>query len=168
MNAVQKALIDETLRRIIDISIPMIKQCLESLSEEEVWYNHNSNSNCVGVLVLHLCGNVRQWILSGVCGLPDQRERDLEFNPQSQPSINTLIHQLDLLAADLNQHLPGIKEGSLLEIRRVQCYDESVLSMLVHATEHFSYHTGQIVYFTKYMKDIDTAFYAGQDLTANN
>ncbi len=168
MQEIQNALIKETLRRIVGESIPRIKQCLNTLSEEEVWYHQNDNSNSVGVLTLHLCGNVRQWVLAGVCGLPDNRQRDLEFSPQDQPSRVELARRLDVLASDLSSHLPEITDDILLDVRKVQCYEESVLSMLVHATEHFSYHTGQIVYFTKYLKDVDTAFYADQDLTANN
>jgi len=165
---IQDALITETLRRIVGESIPRIQQCLDSLSEDETWYQNNDNSNSVGILVLHLCGNVRQWVLSGVCGLPDVRQRDMEFKPDSYPERSELKAMLDILASDLKKHLPKIKEGILLEERKVQCYEETVLSMLVHAVEHFSYHAGQIVYFTKYLKDVDTAFYADQDLTANN
>lgn len=168
MTQIQDALIKETLRRIVGECMPRIKQCLDSLSENEIWYHHNTNSNSPGVLILHLCGNVRQWILSGVCGLADHRARDLEFKPESHPDKSVLKEMLDLLASDLQKHLPSINTDVLLEQRKVQCYEETVLSMLVHAVEHFSYHTGQIVYFTKYLKDIDTAFYADQDLTANN
>ena len=168
MQEVQEAIIKETLRRIVDECIPRIIHCLENLTEEDVWYHHNDNSNSMGVLILHLCGNVRQWILAGVCGQVDGRQRDLEFNPENKPSKVELIQKLNDLASDLLARLPKIKGNILLEVRKVQCYEETVLSMLIHATEHFSYHTGQIVYFTKYLKDIDTAFYAGQNLSANS
>ncbi len=158
-------LVLEVIRRIVEESIPRIKQCLELLDENEIWYKHNPNLNSPGVLILHLCGNVRQWILSGVCGLTDNRRREAEFQPEFQPTKIELIAILDSLSDDLILYLPRIREEELTEIREVQCFEESVMSMLIHAVEHFSYHTGQIVYYTKWIKNVDTGFYAGMDLT---
>ena len=158
-------LVLEVIRRIVEESIPRIKQCLGLLDENEVWYKHNPNLNSPGVLILHLCGNVRQWILSGVCGLADNRQREAEFHPEIQPTKVELTAILDSLSDDLILHLPRISEEVLTEIRQVQCFEEPVLSMLIHAVEHFSYHTGQIVYYTKWIKNVDTGFYTGMDLT---
>ena len=166
MKDVNYAIIAETKRRIVEESIPRINQCLGYLDEGEVWITANDNCNSIGVLILHLCGNVRQWILSGACGLPDIRDRNLEFNPAKKPSKDELTAMLNELQVDLLEHLPKIQGLNLLGEVSVQCYNETILSILVHAIEHFSYHTGQIVYLTKHLKDVDTGFYAGQDLTA--
>ena len=157
-------IIAEVHRRIIEESIPRIIQCISLFNHKEIWHKPNPNSNSMGVLVLHLCGNVRQWILSGACGLSDKRERDLEFKPQEEFSLTELIQKLELLKQDLIFNLPSISAENLAEIKKVQCYEESVITMLIHAVEHFSYHTGQIVYYTKFLKDVDTAFYADDEL----
>ena len=166
MDSIKEALIAEVERRIVEESIPRIIQCMGYLTNEEVWYQVNKNCNSIGVLVLHLCGNVRQWVLSGACGLADHRDRDKEFSPQLKPTIRELEQELQSLAADLKTHLPRIVSSQIFEIKPIQCYEETVFTMIIHAIEHFSYHTGQIVYITKSLRDIDTAFYAGQDLTA--
>ena len=72
----------ETKRRILEESIPRCIQCIERLSDVEIWYRPNSNVVSVGNLVLHLCGNARQWILSGIFDQPDHRERQQEFDTQ--------------------------------------------------------------------------------------
>ena len=53
-------------QRLFEESVPRLKKCLDELTEEEVWKRPNEYSNSMGNLVLHLCGNVRQWIVSGV------------------------------------------------------------------------------------------------------
>jgi uncharacterized damage-inducible protein DinB len=167
MEEVKAALISETERRILEESIPRIVQCLGYLSEEEVWHEPNKNSNSIGVMVLHLIGNVRQWLLGAACQVAYERNRDKEFSPVTKPAKMELIKHLNQLDEDVRKHLPKMEATSLLEKRNVQCYNETVISIIIHVIEHFSYHTGQIVYYTKLLKDVDTAFYAGQDLTAN-
>ncbi|HMQ08377.1 MAG TPA: DinB family protein [Saprospiraceae bacterium] len=163
--SIRNHIISEVKRRIVDESIPRIRKCLSLLTENEIWYKHNDHVNSPGVLVLHLCGNVRQWILSGALGMPDERNRDAEFTSVQYPDRAKLIESLDILTKDLLVHLPDLQKCDLLQVRKVQCYEETILSILIHVTEHFSYHTGQIIYYTKWIKNVDTGFYAGQDLT---
>ena len=75
-------------------SLPSIVKCLQQLSEEEIWWRPNPASNSAGNLVLHLCGNVRQWIIAGLGGVEDTRERDREFAEQGPISRTALIAQL--------------------------------------------------------------------------
>ena len=161
----KKTIVAETRRRIIEESIPRIKQCLSELSEEQIWYKANLNTNAVGNLVLHLCGNVRQWIMNGIDGQRDVRERDLEFSERGPVPTEVLHNHLNILIHDLDAALGRIVNLDLLEERTVQKhFHESGVSILFHVTEHFSYHTGQITYFTKMIKNIDTAYYGKLDL----
>ena len=160
--------VDQVMQKIGHEFIGKIKHCLSLLSEEEVWYQPNRHCNSIGVMILHLNGNVRQWVLSGACGLPDRRDRPTEFQPEIHPCKNELIQILDDLTLELDHHLPGIQPEHLIELKDVQCYHETVLAMLMHATEHFAYHTGQIIYLTKMIKDVDTGFYADLDLEKTN
>ena len=63
-----------------EVYLPRIVCCLEELSPDQIWWRPHEASNSVGNLVLHLAGNVRQWIISGLGGAPDFRQRDREFS----------------------------------------------------------------------------------------
>lgn len=161
-----QALLQEFERRVMGESIPRIKKCLSLLSEEEVWHRPNENIVSVGNLILHLCGNARQWILSGVGEQIDHRERDAEFEERGPIAKDQLIEQMDHLAGAIRNILQNLEPGMLLEKRPVQAFEESVLSMLVHVIEHFSYHTGQITFLVKSIKNVPTNYYGNVDLNA--
>ena len=160
----RNALIEETHRRIIEESIPRIKKCLTTLSEKEIWFKSNDNSNSVGNLVLHLCGNVQQWIGSGLGKLPDNRTRDWEFEEKGPLPSLQLFQKLDAIIGLLNEILSQISDEDLLQKHKVQIYEETGVSILVHVIEHFSYHTGQITYFAKWRKDMDMGYYSEDNL----
>lgn len=154
-------LIREVKRRLFDESIPRLKLCLNHLSEDQIWHRPNEHSNSVGNLVLHLCGNMRQWILSGLAGQTDIRERDAEFSRTEPIPTAQLLGQLDALATEVNRALDEVQPEDLLSGHDVQTFRENGLSILVHVVEHFSYHVGQITYVVKATKNIDTGYYNG-------
>jgi uncharacterized damage-inducible protein DinB len=157
-------LTDEVKRRIIGESVPRIKQCLATLSTDEIWHRPNQNVVSVGNLMLHLQGNLRQWILSGLGGQPDHRQRDHEFNHTDPLPAAELVQQLDALTAEVETVLDQLTPADLVATYRVQGYHETGVAILMHVTEHFSYHTGQITYFVKTRKNIDMKYYGGHDL----
>ena len=163
-HTIRDTLIQDVKRRIIQESVPRIKKCLDQLTEEEIWYRPNENVVSVGNLVLHLCGNVRQWILSGLGGYPDHRQRDEEFKKKGPLPTSTLVQLLDELSVAITQVLDQVTPEALVAPRIVQGFEETGISILVHVTEHFSYHTGQITYYVKTRKNIDLQYYGGQDL----
>lgn len=160
---------DQFNLRVYEEGSERINKVLSLLTEEEVWYRPNDAANSVGNLVLHLCGNVTQWIGSGVGGQVDQRERDAEFDTKSQISKDQLIKKLQELRIITDKALATIEsESQLTEERMVQGFEETVLSILIHVTEHFSYHVGQIAIIAKYQKGRDLGFYADMDLNVKN
>ena len=161
MNEMKDLLLKEVRRRLMDEGVPRIKQCLTELSPHEIWLRPNENSNSVGNLVLHLCGNVRQWIVSGLGGLPDTRDRASEFNENGPLSSQELEALLESVMAEVNNVLDSLNTDQITQPIIVQGFEETGLSVLVHVVEHFSYHVGQITYFVKWKKDIDTAYYEG-------
>jgi uncharacterized damage-inducible protein DinB len=163
VSAFGRALLAETKRRLISESQERIHRCLAQLTEEEIWHRPNAETVSVGNLVLHLCGNVRQYILHALDGEPDGRTRDVrqrEFDEPGPIPAAELLCQLDDMMAEVDAALDRIDPASLLEIRRVQVFDESKLSILVHVVEHFSYHVGQITYYVKSTKAVDLGYYA--------
>lgn len=136
-----------------------IQECLGRMTDEQIWARQSDNENAAGNLVLHLCGNVRQWIVSGVGDQPDIRTRDREFAARGAVSREELLERL---AGALDAAIPVIESVSatrLAETIRVQEYDVSVLEAIYHVVEHFSMHTGQIIFATKLLTQGDLGFY---------
>lgn len=149
---------------MFDECAPRIHRCLNMLPEEAIWRRPNPASNSAGNLVLHLCGNIRQWIGNGLGKLPDIRTRDAEFAEQGPIPRAELLRQLDAVMQTVDQVLNEVTLEDLSATRTVQVYEETGLSILVHVVEHFSYHVGQIAYLTKAYTGEDLGFYAGEDL----
>ncbi|HTQ53033.1 MAG TPA: DinB family protein [Bryobacteraceae bacterium] len=136
-----------------------IADCLSRLTDEQIWTRGADSENAVGNLVRHLSGNVRQWIVSGVGGETDVRQRDTEFAarggmtaPELAAHLRTAVDE----AAAVIENLP------LTELTRriaVQGYDVTVLEAIYHVVEHFSGHTGQIIFATKWLTGKDLNFY---------
>ena len=161
---ITSALVEEVNFRLFEECVPRIKNCLERLPDDKIWWRPNPSSNSIGNLVLHLCGNVRQWIVSGVGEKTDVRKRSEEFDEQGPVPRETLLELLDALEPEVRSILIKVSPEELMTVKPVQVYEHTVLTMLVHVTEHFSYHTGQIAWITKMLINEDLGFYAGEDL----
>ena len=139
--------------------LPKIERCLERITDEQIWWRANEESNSIGNLILHLCGNATQWILSGVGGRPDNRDRDSEFerrDPISRAELQTLLRST---VNEVDQLLRTLNPDVLLEQRKIQGKDVVLLDAIFHVTEHFSMHTGQIILLTKMFTTADLEFY---------
>lgn len=147
---------------------PRIEKCLKVLNEEEIWKRPNTSSNSVGNLILHLCGNITQYIISSLGETEDKRERDKEFSALSGYNKAELMDRLKSTADQSIQVIQGLTEVDLLKVRSVQGFTHSGIGIIIHVVEHYSYHTGQIAYWTKLLKDKDLGFYAGLDLNIKN
>lgn len=152
-------LIAETKRRLLEEGVVRLKKCLRQLTESEIWHRPNENSNSVGNITLHLCGNVKQWILAGLGKQNDDRTRQQEFDERGPIPTEKLIEQLDDLMIKVQKVLDSVTPDMLIERHAVQVYEETGLSILVHVVEHFSYHVGQVTYFVKWRKDMDMEYY---------
>ena len=117
---VGRALIAEAKRRMFDESQARIVQCLGKLTQEQIWRRPNVNSNSVGNLVLHLCGNIRQWIISGLGGAPDERQRDAEFAEQGPMPVEALLQRFDATMHEARATLDRVDPATLLEPRRAE------------------------------------------------
>ncbi len=138
--------------------LPRIERCLAWLSQEEIWWRPHSSSNSVGNLVLHLNGNVRQWIISGLGGAPDLRHRDKEFSERRPIPRRKLLAQLRATVQDACAVIAKLTPRELERVRPIQGFRVSGLRALVHATEHFAFHTGQIILVTKIKRRRDLGF----------
>jgi len=158
------ALLRECRRRLFDESLPRIRKCLAQMTVDEIWARPNEQTVSVGNLVLHLAGNVRQYVIATLGGVPDVRERQKEFDEPGPLATADLLDRLEKAMAEVSAVLDRIDPSTLLQTHRVQGFVESGLSILVHVVEHFSYHTGQIAYIVKSRKNVDLGFYRGRNL----
>lgn len=156
--------LDTARHYLMEQYLPKIRRCLEVLSEEDVWWRPNAESNSVGNLVVHLCGNVRQWIVSGVGGRPDLRERAKEFAADGgydgvAMDGAALLDRLTETLSEVDDVLAACSTDDLTRRAVFQGDELTVLEGIFHAVEHFSMHTGQIVYVTKLRTGRDLRFY---------
>jgi uncharacterized damage-inducible protein DinB len=136
-----------------------IQACLDRLTDEQIWMREAETQNAVGNLVLHLCGNVRQWIIASVGGRPDTRVRDAEFAARGGISPAELKQRLSATVAEAAAVIDAVTAERLRETIRVQVFDVTVLEAIYHVVEHFAMHTGQIIFVTKVFTKEDLAFY---------
>ncbi len=126
-----------------------LRAAVATLSPEAFWWRPNAGSNSVGNLVLHLMGNARQWIVSGVGGAVDVRDRASEFDQRSPIAVSELIDRLEQTIIDVDRVLAAMTASDLHTRRVIQNNDVSVLEAIYHVVEHFSMHTGQIILLAK-------------------
>ncbi len=158
-NAVGAAFIDRALEYLLRHYQLKLERCLEKLTDEQIWWRPNEESNSVGNLVLHLCGNTRQWIVAGVGSEADTRVRDAEFEQRAVITRAELLTLLHTTLTDVANVLRSLDPSMLLSRRQIQGHDLDVLEAIFHVTEHFSMHTGQIILLTKLLTAADLRFY---------
>ena len=138
------------------------------LSDTELWLRSNSSSNSIGNLVLHLCGNMTQYIVSALGNNDDNRNRDSEFSANDGFTAAELLEKMKEVTDRCIKIISALDDKQLTANYEVQGYTMSGIAIVIHVTEHYSYHTGQIVFLTKSLKDTDTGFYKGKNLNAKN
>ena len=130
-------------------SMDRIGTCLGRLNDDQIWARGHESENAVGNLVLHLEGNVRQWIISGLGGAPDTRVHDREFAARSGIAGNDLVARLKTTMDEATQVVSGLTGEQLTQVYEVQKRKVSGVEAVLSVVDHFAQHTGQIVFATK-------------------
>ena len=167
MRSLSEEFIEQCIYRIEEYTTKLFS-CFEELGEADIWRRPNESSNSIGNIILHLYGNIRQYAISSLGNKPDTRERDKEFAARGGYTKEELKTKL---ASTINEAIEIIKkadENSLLQVRSVQGFTMSGIAIIIHVTEHYSYHTGQLIFWTKLLKDKGFGFYEGVDLNEKN
>lgn len=136
-------------RYLTDVYLFRIEVALGELSESAVWWRPHDRVPSIGHLLLHLAGNVRQWVISGLGGEPDVRTRAREFDPLERPSKAELVDRLRATVHEAGEALRRLDGSALTTSCRIQGFDSTRLEAIYHVVEHFSWHTGQIVSIAK-------------------
>jgi len=134
-----------------------LRSCLDKLTNQQVWDRHGAHENAVGNLVLHLCGNMRQWIMHGVGGRTDIRTRDLEFSKTDGLTPTQLYEHFLQTVTEAREIIASLPEGRLTERTTPQGRDVSVLEAIYQVVGHVQQHVGQIILLTKQLtgRDLD-------------
>jgi len=152
----------------IKLNIPRVEKCFAQLTEEQIWSRPNKNSNSIGNLILHLCGNVTQYIISGLGNTIDNRKRDEEFSTETSLDKKELLSKFNHTLHKALEIIEAQKESDLTESLTLQGFNHTRISAIIHVTEHLSYHVGQIAYITKMFTDSSLDFYGGINLNIKN
>jgi hypothetical protein len=136
-----------------------IETCLGKLTDDQIWARGHENENAIGNLALHLTGNVRQWILSGLGGAVDNRFRDAEFAARQGPAASELAGNLRAAVESAVEAIRHLTTEQLTAIHEIQKYQVSGVYAVLHVTEHFAQHTAQIIFGTKMLTGTDLGFY---------
>lgn len=164
-------LVEELVKNALyrmDENTRMIKQSFYEISEEQLWQKPNASLNSIANLLLHLCGNITQYIISSLGEKEDVRERDLEFSTVGGLTKSEVFKKLEDTVDTAKRVIFDATPEQLIKIRSVQGYSFSGVGIIMHAVEHYSYHTGQIAFWVKQLKEKDLGFYSDVDLNVKN
>jgi len=142
-----------------DDYMPKLLHCLARMSDEDLWWRPNEVSNSTGNLILHLCGNLRQWIVSSIGGTEFPRDRNAEFSERGPVPRPQLVANLIDAVDEVDRVLVALESERLLQRLEVQKYNVSTLHAVYHVVEHFAYHLGQVLYLYKMRTGNDPRFY---------
>lgn len=153
-----KLFLADARKRLAAEHTPHIVKCLEQLEGDEIWWRPNDASNSAGNLVLHLCGNVRQWIICNLGETAFERDRDSEFAERGPIPRKDLIAGVRRTVREACAVLDRLPESTLHRKFTIQGLHVTGLEAVAHVVEHFAYHTGQIIYITKHKGGKDLKF----------
>ncbi len=159
MSDIGQAFIARSQHHLAEDFLPKIERCLGLLNDQQIWWRANEQSNSIGNLLLHLSGNVRQWIVCGLGDATDSRDRDSEFAQRGEIPCAELFDRLKRTVTEAVTVLARLDPDALLERHRIQGMEVSALEAVLHVVEHFSMHAGQILYITKQLTAHDLHFY---------
>jgi Protein of unknown function (DUF1572)/Clp amino terminal domain, pathogenicity island component len=151
--------LDVSCRRLGQMT-EYLTACVKKLNDDQIWQRQGAYENAVGNLILHLCGNARQWILHGVGGVPDLRVREKEFSADGGMSGAELIALFETTMEEAKRVIAAVPAGRMVERITPQGRDVSVLEAIYQVVGHVQQHVGQIILVTKQMLGTDL------DLTA--
>jgi len=144
--------------RLMNHYWPCVERCVHELSNDDLWWREHETNNSVGNLLLHLTGNLNQFILAGIGGAADTRNKPQEFSERSQIAKEELLRRLGDALRETDRTLALLEAVRLLSKTRVQDRERSILEVLSVVLEHFALHVGQIIYITKLRTGKDLKF----------
>jgi uncharacterized protein YjbJ (UPF0337 family) len=153
-NEIADLFLDYSCRKL-EMMTGNVRVCLGKLTEAQIWERDGAHENAVGNLVLHLCGNARQWVMHGVGGAKDVRVRDAEFSADGGWSGAELMELFANTMAEARGVIAAVPAERLVELIHPQNREVSVLEAIYQVVGHVQQHVGQIILLTKQMTGTD-------------
>jgi hypothetical protein len=138
---------------------PRLRGVVEALSDDQIWWRPNEACNSAGNLLLHLNGNVTQWLVASFNRLEDSRDRPTEFHELEQIAGQELLARLERTVGDVKDILNRLTAEDLAATYHIQGYTVTGLDAISQVVEHFGLHYGQILYIHKTLLGADLGFY---------
>jgi hypothetical protein len=135
--------------RELNEALQRIEHCLRQLTDEQIWWRPDDSQNSIANLILHLCGNLRQWLISSITGAEDHRNRPAEFAQRHAIPTADLLALLRKTVAETTASLANISPAEMLRVRRIQGFTQTALGAIFHSVPHFRGHTQEIIYRTR-------------------
>jgi uncharacterized damage-inducible protein DinB len=149
MDAVHQQFIDKSRKYLSEDYLIKIEKAVALLSDDDLWWRANEASNSIGNLMLHLAGSTRMWVVHGVGGGEDHRNRQAEFDERTPRPRTELLELLRASVADADAVIAACTSEQLAASREVRGRPITGLAAIYHAVEHFAMHTGQILMLAK-------------------
>ena len=149
----EQVVLDALQTRITKILPTQIISCVEELSDEQLWWRPNEESNSVGNLVLHLSGNMRHYLAKTVGGIEYERNRKAEFDERRALPKTEVLNIFKETMAQVTQVFADFDHKRFLETTPEPAYNPTIINLLFNVAIHLATHTGQIVYVTKMLKE---------------
>jgi len=157
---VAQLFLSHSRQKLLEQYWPRLKSCVESLTEEQLWWRPNDACNSIGNLLLHLNGNVRQWLVASFNQQEDSRNRPAEFSQRELISASVLLDQLGATMQQASEVLARLSPADLSVWYEIQGYKVSGLDAVYQVVEHFAMHYGQVLYIVKTLHGADLGFYS--------
>ena len=152
--------LDNARKSLIDDHWPRLRNCVCSLPEEQLWWRPNDASNSIGNLLLHLNGNIGQWLVCSFTRGEDARNRPSEFSERGPVPAAGLVARLASTVEEAGAVLARLTPADLEATYEIQGYTVTGLYAVFHAVEHFAMHFGQIAYIVKAQQNRDLGFWS--------
>lgn len=137
------------VRQSLNEGLEKIQHCVAQLSDEQVWWRPRAEMNSIANLMLHLSGNLRQWVVAGIGGAEDVRNRPQEFSDRSQQPKAELLKQLEATVTEADAVLARLTVDDFVSPRRIQGFDTNVTEAIFNCIPHFRGHVQEIVQLTR-------------------
>lgn len=157
--SVSRLFLDQSQAIVRGEWLPKIEAAVDALGEEGFWWRPNEAANSAGTLCVHLAGNVRQWVVAGIGGAPDVRDREAEFATTGGRSRESVMADLRAAVDEACAVIDRLDEAALVQTYPIQGRQPTGLAAVYHVVEHFAMHAGQIVWIAKAHADSGLAFY---------
>jgi uncharacterized damage-inducible protein DinB len=124
----------------------------KELSQEQIWWRPHERALSIGTSLLHLNGNITQWILSNLGTWHDSRNRAAEFDYSNHKSKEVLFAELESTVKEATKVIQHLHSHKLLEVKQIQGFNSNGLQTIYHVVEHMSWHVAQVTYVSKLLQ----------------